>query len=327
MFSTILVVAAAVAGSPAVAATSIQQAPVLDAAARAHSLDVLVRRMDHYILPSRKASIVARLLARREALLSIKDQDGFIRALNNELLAASGDRHLHVFLAAPNVPAPADDPSGDFGVGQVTWLPGKVALLPVTGFSQHPQSRDAVDRAMEQVAEASALVLDLRRNGGGGEVSYHRLLGHLFPSRHELAAIEWRECAPPSPGDRPDSCRQVAPRVERRFTDAPLKPAFSAGPVYVLTSSKTFSAAEAVAWELQRAGRAKVVGARTGGGGNPSAGMDLESPLVVVMPIGRMDPRYGRGWEGRGVRPDVEVSGDAVAKVRSIIGSFAGQGS
>jgi C-terminal processing protease CtpA/Prc len=169
---------------------------------------------------------------------------------------------------------------------------------------------------MEQVTSASALVIDLRQNGGGGEVSYHRLLGHLFPTRRELAAIEWRECAPPVPPERPDACRHIAPRLERRFTDTPPRPEFATRPVYVLTSAKTFSAAEAVAWELQRGGRAKVVGERTGGGGNPSAGMDLESPLVVVMPIGRMDPKLGRGWEGRGVRPDIHVSGDALLAVK-----------
>jgi hypothetical protein len=325
MLLTLIIAASVAAITPSGPPKSLPQPPTLDAAMRAHSLDVLARRMDHYVFPARKASIVARLQARRADFLAIQDQGAFIQAVNRELLSASGDRHLQIFLATPDAPQPTDDPSGDFGVGQVTWLPGNVALLPFTGFSQHPWSREAVDRALKQVADASALVIDLRRNGGGGEVSYHRLLGHLFPARRELAAIEWRECAPPIPLKRPDSCRQIAPRLERRFTDTPAKPAFASRPVFVLTSADTFSAAEAVAWELQRAGRAKVVGERTGGGGNPSAGMDLESPLVVAMPIGRLDPRLGRGWEGRGVQPDVHLSGDALARVKSMIKQIAAQ--
>lgn len=282
---------------------------VPDPATRARSYDVLLRRIDHYFDQSKKPAIITRLKEKREQLLAIKDSDAFLTELNADLFAASRDKHLSVFLKGPNPPA-ADDPSlGTYGVGKVERLPGGLAYVELTGFSNAPESVAAIDAALARVTGAPALILDLRNNGGGGETSFMRLLGHFFPARQEITAIEWRECAPPPP-DRPDACTQIAPRLQRRFTDAPEKPLFPTQPIYVLVSKGSFSAAEAIAYELQAQGRAKVIGEQTGGGGNPSAGMDLESDYVVIMPIGRMVPVSGAGWEGVGVKPDIAVAAD-----------------
>ena len=299
-FASLLLATAAAAAEPAAAP---------DLAVRAHSLDVLVRRIDHYVDQTKKPEIVSWLKAEREALLRIADRDAFLKALNAGLYKTSGDKHLSVFLRGPE-PPPADDFSaGTYGIGRVERLAGGAAYLEVTGFSNAPESVAAVDRAMARLEGAPALILDLRTNGGGGETSFLRLLGHLFPSRTEIGAIEWRECAPP-PADRPDACTQVAPRLQRRFTDAPPKPAFPTQPVYVLVSAGSFSAAEAAAHELQVQKRAMIVGERTPGGGNPSAGMDLESDYVVIMPIGRGRPLSGPSFEGIGVAPDIAVPAD-----------------
>ncbi|HEX8388730.1 MAG TPA: hypothetical protein VF636_06910 [Sphingomonas sp.] len=65
------------------------------------------------------------------------------------------------------------------------------------------------------------------------------------------------------------------------------------------------------------------MGQTTGGGGNPSAGMGLESDLVVVvMPIGVMHPVIpGPGWEGVGIAPDLAVpAAEAEARALQAIG-------
>ena len=285
------------------------QAPVAQddsPAVRAHSLEVLVRRIDHYVDPSKKPAIVRWLTLERERLLKIEDREQFIQALNAGLLETSGDKHLSIFFRGPNPPAADDLELGTFGIGRAELLPDGVAYLEVNGFSNSPQSIAAVDRAMSRLSGARALILDVRRNGGGGEVSFQRLLGHFFPERTEITAIEWRQCAPP-PADRPDACVQTAPRLERRFTNAPASPVFPTQPILVLVSKESFSAAEAIAHELQSQGRATIVGERTPGGGNPSAGMDLESDYVVIMPIGRGIALNGTSFEGSGVAPDIEV--------------------
>ena len=304
-----LFLAAALSAAPAPA---IAAAP--DLAVRDHSLDVLVRRIDHYVDQSKKSEIVAWLKAEKPRLLAIDDRDAFLAALNDGLRRTSGDKHLSVFVKGPN-PPPADDPSlSTYGIGRVERLPGGAGYMEVTGFSNLPESAAAVDAAMDKLRGAPALILDLRANGGGGEASFGRLLGHLVPARAELTAIEWRVCAPP-PAEHPDACTHLAPHLERRFTDSPPRPAFPDQPVYVLVSKGSFSAAEATAFELKRLGRGIIVGEATGGGASPSAGMDLESDYVVIMPIGRMKPPSGGSWEGSGVAPDIVVPAERALEV------------
>ncbi|WP_447724327.1 S41 family peptidase [Sphingomonas koreensis] len=290
----------------AFAQTGVQSEPApLSAEARAHSFDVLIRRLDHYVDPAKRPAIVAALRGARERLLAMPSEAGFLVETSKLLVSVSGDKHLTLFRKGPLPPA-ADRPETNFGIARAVIDQDGIGHLVLDGFSNHPDSRAAIDKAMADIAGARALIIDLRANGGGGEVSFRRLLGHLFPTATELTAIEWRQCAPPSAG-RPDACTQVAPRRERRFTDQPASPAFPERPVYVLVSRASFSAAEALAFELQAHRRALVIGERTPGGGNPAVGMDLESELIVIMPIGRMVPTRGRAWEGRGVIPDIDV--------------------
>lgn len=312
-------VAALLVGVPHAAFAQVADNPApLSAEARAHSYDVLLRRIDHYVDPAKQPAIVAALRAARDRLLALSTEAAFLSETSKLLVTVSGDKHLTLFRRGPLPPA-ADRPETNFGIARAAIDGDRIGHLVLDGFSNHPDSRAAIDRAMTDVASARALVIDLRANGGGGEVSFRRLLGHLFPASTELTAIEWRQCAPP-PAGRPDACSHVAPRLERRFTDQPAIPAFPDRPVYVLVSRASFSAAEALAFELQAHGRATVIGERTPGGGNPAVGMDLESELVVIMPIGRMVPARGSVWEGRGVVPDIAVSAiDAPAAARAAV--------
>jgi hypothetical protein len=250
--------------------TAVEARAEPDAATRAKSFDVLLRRLDHYVFPEKAQAVRERLLANRAAHLAAPDTASFIKAVNADLLATSRDKHLHLFLHDGGQ-APADRADAGYGVARAERLAGGVGLLELTGFGGEPA---AVDAAMEKLRGSKALILDLRANGGGGRAAMHRLLGHLFPERIELNGIAWRNCVNP-PEEQGRRCVQGPHRIERQFTDAPASPAFPTQPIYVLTSSRSFSAAEAVAYELKQRGRATIVGETTGGGGNPSAGIDL----------------------------------------------------
>jgi hypothetical protein len=77
-------------------------------------------------------------------------------------------------------------------------------------------------------------------------------------------------------------------------------------PVYVLTSGRTASAAEAFAFTLQSAGRAKVVGGTSAGAGYNSMVFPLTDEMGLSISIGRaFYPTTGRGWEVTGVQPDI----------------------
>jgi len=92
---------------------------------------------------------------------------------------------------------------------------------------------------------------------------------------------------------------------------------FGAGkPVYVLTSSRTFSGAEEFAYDLQTQKRATIVGETTGGGANPGGPVRLPYDLTLFVPTGRaINPVTKTNWEGVGVKPDVAVSADSALDV------------
>lgn len=277
------------------------------AAVRRHANDVLIRRMDHYVDPRMTPRLVAQLSADRDRILALGDDAAFMQAINADLYAVSHDRHLTVWLSDGRPPA-SEAPNGGYGIEGVERPAPGIGLVRLSGFSSQPASIAAIDAAMDKLRGVRVLIVDLRDNGGGGMTSMLRFLGHLFPARTELNGVAWRTCLP-QVGAAPDACVQGEPRIEREFTDQPASPAAAEARIYVLVSHGTFSAAEAVAYELQQHRRALILGETTGGGGNPSAAMDLESAFYVIMPIGRLHRvTPGRGWEGVGVRPDLHVA-------------------
>ena len=58
-------------------------------------------------------------------------------------------------------------------------------------------------------------------------------------------------------------------------------------PLYILTSRKTFSAAEAVAYDLQALRRAVIVGEVTGGGAHPYEYRRVHPHFALDLPEGR----------------------------------------
>ena len=77
----------------------------------------------------------------------------------------------------------------------------------------------------------------------------------------------------------------------------------------MLTSGRTFSAAEEFANNLKILKRATIVGTTTtGGGANPGGMFKLAEHVSLFIPTGRaINPVTKTNWEGTGVTPDVAV--------------------
>jgi C-terminal processing protease CtpA/Prc len=136
---------------------------------------------------------------------------------------------------------------------------------------------------MTLVAQGDALILDLRRNGGGTETA-HLLMGYLLPGGSQLSGKYDRPTDTTTYYSSPDWV------PGRRFG--------STTPLYVLVSQKTFSAAEAVAYNLQVLKRATVVGKRTGGGAHPFEFRRVSSHFALDLPEGKaVHPVTGGNWQ------------------------------
>jgi hypothetical protein len=82
-------------------------------------------------------------------------------------------------------------------------------------------------------------------------------------------------------------------------------------PIYILTSYKTFSAAEGLSYELQSLKRATIVGENTRGGAHTVTYRPLSSGFVTDIPFGRaISPVTKTNWELTGVKPDISCTAD-----------------
>ena len=149
---------------------------------------------------------------------------------------------------------------------------------------------------MTLVADADALVLDVRECRGGDPDTVQLLLSHLV-------------------GDEPARLVDIESRVEglrQRWTHPVAARRFGPDrPLVVLTSATTFSGGEEVAFDVQLLGRGRVVGERTRGGANPREGVAVHPELELAVPVARaLSPHDGSSWEGVGVQPDVECPAD-----------------
>lgn len=204
----------------------------------------------------------------------------------------------------------------------LTWQ-GTAAILTVNTMSG-ADTIAAIDAAYEQIVarKAAKLIIDLRRNGGGA-FAVVPLVGHLIDQPIDAGVFvvgSWYadHRAPPGPADfasakpwRGYSVRafqaDVLTRPLTSYRIDPLQPAFR-GPVLVLTSARSLSAAEIAADALQARGRARIIGEKTPGAVLSSRLFDIPGGFHLRVPIADYYSIKNGRLEGFGVTPDVAVS-------------------
>jgi C-terminal processing protease CtpA/Prc len=149
--------------------------------------------------------------------------------------------------------------------------------------------------AMDSLATARSLIIDLRDNIGGSPQMVAYVASYLFDERTHLNDL-WER---PSGRTVESWTRDSVPG--RRFGGKK--------PVYILTSSRTFSGGEEFTYDLQALKRAVVVGERTGGGAHLTAPRRLDDHFTLTVPFARaINPVTHANWEGVGVAPTVEAT-------------------
>ncbi len=249
-----------------------------------------------YVLPetadTMARALEARVDGRCTAPLSVRDLSS---GLTTELRAISRDKHLGVFHVEE--PPPFPQPLGVGGVLKSEILEGNIGYIETTAVPPLAESRAQIDAAFTTVRDTAALILDVRANGGGDPNTVAFYVSYLSEGPPVLVnSFYWRT----------DS------RVDEFFTtDLGERSYGSKKPVYVLTSAQTFSGGEELAYDLQAAKRAVLVGETTGGGANPGGSRELGHGFIAGVPSGRaINPITQTNWEGTGVKPEIAVPAD-----------------
>jgi hypothetical protein len=298
---------------------------------------------ENYVFPDQAQRIAAEI----EERLAAGDYDNLdeitlTERLTEHLQAASGDKHLRVRLGGGpprhrNGPGqgqpgprresadPARDSAGrgraaedgggpagrearrlkmrqrarldNFGIGRVERLDGNIGYLDVRRVPPPEIAGSAVAAAMELVMGTYALIIDLRRNGGGSPHGVALWCSYLFPEE----PTHFNDIFNAETGET------------RQFWSYPYLPGgrYLDRPVYVLTSSRTFSGGEDFCYTLQSLGRAEIIGETTGGGAHPTRPFPISAAVHIGIPHARsVSPVTGTNWQGTGVVPDTPAPAD-----------------
>jgi hypothetical protein len=183
----------------------------------------------------------------------------------------------------------------NFGIRRVERLDGNVGYLDLRRVAMAANAGPAVAAAMELVAGTYALIFDLRHNGGGAPDGVTLWCSYLL--KEEPTHL--------------NDIFHADTGETRQFWSLPYLPGtrYVDRPVYVLTSSHTFSGGEELCYNLQALGRAELIGETTGGGAHPTRGFPVSSAVMIGIPFARsINPVTGTNWQGTGVIPDVAVA-------------------
>jgi len=283
----------------------------LDGARRTEIIEAVVSAVDSlYIARDGVEHIVETLRAnlRRGSYDRFSELGPFIEQVTADLQRESHDLHMGVYpydvsmavgdlTAAEVEEARARDRFSNFGFRTVRRLPGNIGLLELSDFYPARDAGNLAVAALHLLGQSNALIVDLRRNGGGSGDLVNLILGHFFDQPVLTTSIySWMD-----------------DRTYQGWTPAYLPgPALAEIPIFVLVSGRTASAAEHFSYALKARGRATIVGSTTRGASNPIESMDFPELGVTVEVPGykTTDPVTGTNWEGTGVEPDIPASPD-----------------
>ncbi len=284
--------------SGAVSAT----AETLTPAIRSEVLDGVVTRLNSTYVDIEAAPLIAKALRARQdghAYDAITNPAQFAEAVTQDLRSVNGDLHLGLRYSPGPAQARPASPFGDprdlnFGMGRAEILDGNVGYLEITGFTGGDYEEAVVD-ALRFLSRTDAVIIDVRRNGGGASDMSHFIFSHFLGEK-------------PVPTINVRSRRSSEPQHRFSLADVP-GPRRPDVPLFLLTSQATGSAAEEFSFVLQNLHRATIVGRRTAGAGHMVAPVPLGNGFTVSLSVTRVsDPETGREWEGVGVQPDIVVA-------------------
>jgi len=197
---------------------------------------------------------------------------------------------------------------------------GYLSIRSMSGYS-HREADRATERALKLFRGAKAVIVDVSRNDGGYDMSAKRIAGHFTRERtlaYSKYAGDSRVAVEPQPN-------YLEPRGDNYF----------AGPVYLLTSETTVSAAEIFVMAMRALPNVTQIGETTDG----SLSDILSKPLPNGWSLNLSNEVYldsnGAAWEGKGIPPKItfdvrqnaRASSRDIAPARQLIDSIRSLGS
>ena len=231
----------------------------------------------------------------------------FAERVNADLVAITGDKHLNFRVIVPS--SAGEKPASSLhhpvryyllrkkenaGFAKLEWIEPGIGYLDLRRFYSFGEARDMAVAAMRFLANARAIIIDVRENGGG---SGDYLSSYFLPYPTQLSG----------------SYSRLDGRLSEIWTmrDIGMEPRTDV-PLFIITGPNTFSAAESFAYDLKTRKRATIVGEPTKGGAHSVDMFGIDDQFEFYISTARaVSPVTGGNWEGTGVIPDIAVPASA----------------
>jgi len=317
-----LVGAAALALIPANASAAVQEAAVTPASVDAKAVVADVTRIlnENYVLPDLRPKLAAALSkGLAEGHYSVSDPNVLAERINADLDAVAHDAHLGMHpdpkqaaeLAARPRGAGADDapPTPEeirfadrlnHGILQLKVLPGNIRYMETIGFFWGGErTKEAYDNAMRFLKGGDAIIIDMRKNGGGSPDAVRYMISHFLQPNTPIVTFYMR-------GEKGDTWKSLATPTG----------SLAGKPLYVLTGGRSASAAEEFIGHINGFKLGELVGETTAGAGYRNEFFPVTGGYVISVSVGRaVLASTGKDWEKVGIAPTIKASQDNALEV------------
>ncbi|UMQ42686.1 S41 family peptidase [Chryseobacterium sp. Y16C] len=245
------------------------------------------------------------------------DEKEFAKNLTQKLRTVTKDKHFFVkYLDNYSAQNPINEKEREkqdnfsnslenYGFEKVERLEGNIGYINYKGFAELKSSKKPLEAAMNFVTNTNSLIIDLRENGGGDNAMLVEFCSYFLDEKEILYTTYFR-----------NSGKTVKNRIQSNVAGKK----YLNKNIYILTSPKTFSAGEALAYFLQERKLAKVIGEKTGGAANPVDPYYIQNKYLLLVPDGKITSTYsGKNWEHIGIIPDKIVSQENAFKAAYLL--------
>ena len=278
-------------------------------------LNRLQNAVKDYVFPEAASNLAQELAAHQDTYRTLTDPTALAQRLTADMRTVGRDQHLAVTfgeeLAVQNTLTAEEkqhahdfDRANAFGLRSARRLPGNIGYIDLAYFSPDPDAGAAVAAAMQVVNGTDALILDLRRNGGGSGDTERTLASYFFADETQLSSIVEN-----IHGTRQERQHWTVPYLQGGH--------YLGKPIYILTSRHTHSAAEVLSYDLHNMHVATTVGEHTSGEATSGTGeVDLGYGFSAFIPNGQLiSPITHGNYLRTGVQPDVTAEPESALAV------------
>ena len=301
--------------------------PINEAKAQEVVSELATQLEENFVFPETGKAYAAMLRSNLEAGAydGFSDAETFAEKVTADLQAVHKDGHLRVHVVPEKARSEPErerrgPPDNLNAISKSGWLADGVAYVRFEGFPGTKATMAALKQFLAAHKDAKTLIIDARAHRGGGLSEMDMLFPAIFDKPTVLVGMDTRIAVDERQGSPMEDAvlRKVAgpTGVVRRehYVEPPAQPTgLSKAKVYLLTSNRTASAGEHLSLSLKRTRRATLIGETTRGAGHYGGmvPLDKDFTFAAFIPVGRtFDPDTNEGWEGTGVKPDVEVPAD-----------------